>query len=223
MTGQPAGKIALILAAERLCAQYGLHGPTLKQIREAANQKNRSAIQYHFGDREQLLQAVFQNRMSRINPRRHAMLHGLRAQSTPPGLRAFVEVWVWPPAEEIGPDEDQNYYLQFIAKASRLRELIGRMTGPGMLTSGLIEAHREMRRLLSYLPAPIAEARLAHANEMCVHTLASIESDYRGERDKLTLQVETLIDMITASLEAPVSQTCLQALSDTTKPGQRRA
>ena len=61
------GRDAILLAAERLLAEYGMHGASLRQISEAAGQKNTSAIHYHFGSREQLIEAVFIHRMEGIH------------------------------------------------------------------------------------------------------------------------------------------------------------
>ena len=64
----------ILVAAEKMFADYGLHGASLRQISEAAGQKNTSAIQYHFGSRDRLVEAVFALRMAVINPRRQAAL-----------------------------------------------------------------------------------------------------------------------------------------------------
>ena len=54
---QRDGRRAILVAAERMFADYGLHGASLRQISEAAGQKNTSAIQYHFGNRDRLVEA----------------------------------------------------------------------------------------------------------------------------------------------------------------------
>ena len=61
------GRTAILITAERMFAIYGLHGASLRQISEEAGQKNTSAIQYHFGSRDKLIEAVFAMRMTRIN------------------------------------------------------------------------------------------------------------------------------------------------------------
>ncbi len=48
----------LIAAAERLMANHGIDGVDLREIHAAAGQRNRSAIAYHFGDREGLVVPV---------------------------------------------------------------------------------------------------------------------------------------------------------------------
>ena len=48
----------LIVAAERLFAEHGFDGVTLKQITAEAGQRNASALQYHFGSRVDLVRAI---------------------------------------------------------------------------------------------------------------------------------------------------------------------
>jgi len=48
----------IILAAEKLFAQFGIGNVSLRDIAAAAGQKNKIAVQYHFGDRENLLRQI---------------------------------------------------------------------------------------------------------------------------------------------------------------------
>lgn len=52
----------LIRAAERLMAEHGITAVGLQEIQRAADQRNRSAIAYHFGDRDGLVEAIQANR-----------------------------------------------------------------------------------------------------------------------------------------------------------------
>jgi len=58
-----APKVALILAAELLFARDGIEGASLREIAAQAGQRNHHAVQYHFGSRDTLVQAVFDYRM----------------------------------------------------------------------------------------------------------------------------------------------------------------
>src|SRR5271156_452588 len=67
----------LILAAERLFAEHGIDGVSLREINLAAGQKNASGLQYHFGKKANLLAAVFAHRVPGIEVRRKGMLDEL--------------------------------------------------------------------------------------------------------------------------------------------------
>jgi AcrR family transcriptional regulator len=53
-------KERLARVAERLFARQGLYQVTVREITEAAEQRNVSAVNYHFGSREGLLDAILQ-------------------------------------------------------------------------------------------------------------------------------------------------------------------
>lgn len=50
-----AAKRHLLLTAERLFAQRGCDGVSLREIAQEAGSRNNNAVQYHFGSREELL------------------------------------------------------------------------------------------------------------------------------------------------------------------------
>jgi AcrR family transcriptional regulator len=56
----PSTKEQIVLAAEGLFAERGIEGVSLRQIGAAAGNGNNSAVQYHFGTKERLVQAVFE-------------------------------------------------------------------------------------------------------------------------------------------------------------------
>ena len=71
----PATALQLLLAAERLFAEHGLAGISLRQISIEAGSSNNSAIQYHFGSKDDLLRAIFAYRLGDLMQRR-ALLQG---------------------------------------------------------------------------------------------------------------------------------------------------
>lgn len=198
------GRTAIILAAEALFAEYGLHGASFRQISEAAGQRNASAIQYHFGSRERLVDAVFRNRMQRTNDRRLSMLEQLDAAGRGNDARALASVWVWPLAEELRPRPEGNHYLRFLATVAREKKLAIEIA-PHELMTGLIRATERLRDLIAYLPDPVVQTRLLAAGEQCVNGLAIFEAEGLGGSRQFELTIETLIDMIAASIQAPMS------------------
>lgn len=202
------GRLALVLAAERLFAEFGVHGVSLRQIVEASGLRNASAVQYHFGSRDRLAEAVFEHRMSAINPRRQARLDAAAAAGRLDDMRALVSVWVWPLAEELAPRREGNYYVQFLAHATRDRRLAIELSRTD-LVAAWVETGRHMNRLLNFLPPVIAATRQIVAGRQCVNSLAAFEADGLGGDPDFALNIENLIDMITGGLLAPVSAATL--------------
>lgn len=56
-----ATRARLIASAEQLFAERGVASVSLNEITRAAQQKNRNAVHYHFGSKEALVQAIFEN------------------------------------------------------------------------------------------------------------------------------------------------------------------
>ncbi|MDZ7826474.1 MAG: helix-turn-helix domain-containing protein [Gammaproteobacteria bacterium] len=59
-------KAALIRAGERLFAEKGLAGVSVRDITEAAGARNQSALHYHFGCMEELIREIFAQRFREI-------------------------------------------------------------------------------------------------------------------------------------------------------------
>lgn len=55
-----SSQLDIIRAAERLFAEKGVDGATLLEIAQAAGQKNRSAVHYHFENRRGLIEAILE-------------------------------------------------------------------------------------------------------------------------------------------------------------------
>lgn len=105
----------LIVAAERLFAERGIEGVSLREINLAAKQRNTSAAHYHFGSKDALVDAIFEYRRSEIGRRRDEMLDALEAEGRTGDIRALAAALVTPLAPEIQHDEDGGHYLEFLA------------------------------------------------------------------------------------------------------------
>ena len=74
MSAHGATRQAIISAAERLFADHGIDGVSLREINRSAGQSNTGAVQYHFGDRHGLVLALIAKHRRTTEPRRHALL-----------------------------------------------------------------------------------------------------------------------------------------------------
>ena len=69
-----ATRARIISTAEQLFAEKGVASVSLNEITRAAGQKNRNAVHYHFGDKNSLLQAIFEKHWAPISAQRSAMI-----------------------------------------------------------------------------------------------------------------------------------------------------
>lgn len=74
------GRQALLSAALKAFAEFGMNGVSLRKITAQAGQLNQSAVRYHFGDKEGLVAAVLAEVMATLAPFQASSLAQLKAQ-----------------------------------------------------------------------------------------------------------------------------------------------
>ncbi|WP_425826258.1 TetR/AcrR family transcriptional regulator [Streptomyces fractus] len=210
-------KTHIILAAERLFAERGLDGASLRQISAAAGNGNNTAVQYHFGTKDRLVQAIFEYRLRDLNERREALVAELR----PHALRTWVQCHIVPVLEQ--GERAGSHYLTFVAKLHQH----GRSDVLGRLSPELLAPTRQFREevgaLLPHLPEPLRGHRLGHA---VVHAVqAGSEREQSRARDEQVLpfavHVGDLLDGLVGFLEAPVSAETRAALDAAEAPARQ--
>lgn len=105
-------KMALMQAAERLFAQRGLGGVSVRDITLAAGARNQSALHYHFGGMDELIREVFTHRYRSIEERRRSRLAEIDAQGAAGDLGKLMEAAVGPLFEAC-LEEDGRLYARF--------------------------------------------------------------------------------------------------------------
>ena len=105
--------LQLLLTAERLIAQNGVEGVSLRQIGIEAGSSNNSAIQYHFGSKDGLLAAVVAYRLQDLTHRRNM----LAARADPDDLRARLEAHLVPLLELA--ELPGSHYVSFVEQLQR--------------------------------------------------------------------------------------------------------
>jgi len=200
--GQHGGDIALILAAERLFACHGIEGVALRQINQAANQKNMSAAHYHFGSREGLVEAVLTHRLPALDARRRDLLS---RTGTRRDLRFFLEAFILSLAEELRPRPEGNHYIRFMQQYERYR---GTYDFARSLTPAGIAIYEGIEGLIAYLPEAVRRLRIGYLINMIHAVLAGVEERMgRGELafGDVALIASNCIDMLSAALTAPLA------------------
>lgn len=105
------GRDTILLVAERLIAERGLHGVSAREIVRTAGQRNNSAITYHFGSWDGLLESVWLEHIGSINEVRARMLDDID-HDVPDRLDRLVSAYVHPFVTEIAAHEP-SYWARF--------------------------------------------------------------------------------------------------------------
>jgi AcrR family transcriptional regulator len=89
-------KDRLLDAAERLFARDGVQGARIRDINELAGARNPSALHYHFGSRDAVVEAILIRYQTPIDMHAAAALDALEATGRQPTERQIVEAVVRP-------------------------------------------------------------------------------------------------------------------------------
>lgn len=194
-------KERLVRAGAALFAERGIDATLTRDIVKRAGQGNDSAITYHFGSRQGLLEAILRAGVERMETARSADLATLDGSD----LRAVVAAVIEPIAAELRTDEGRDFLRIVVQVAGRsgvrqgsLPVLIRNTALAGELT--LLETC--CRRTL---PEPLARERIASAISFLTAVLADRAArtppDHLLDHPTFTAN---LIEMVTAALSAPL-------------------
>jgi len=196
-------RIALIEHAERLFAERGIEGVSLRDVSAAAGQRNHSAAQYHFGDRQGLVAAVFQARMRIVGERRQERLDQLLADGRADDLAALVRAAIEPLVEVVA--ETDGWYGRFLA-----RTRWDTLAADVLVDLPEVSSYRAVvLRIVSLLDMPV-EIRRSRADQtltLVVGTIAGWEWARQLGRPRLDQHRLTgeLVSTSIAILEAPLT------------------
>lgn len=115
-TPTPGTKDRILDAAERLFADRGLAGTSLRAITAAAG-VNLAAVHYHFGSKEALVRALLARRIEPLNRERLRLLDECEAAARPPSLEAVLEAFVGPPLRGgLDPRGEGSSFMRFLGR-----------------------------------------------------------------------------------------------------------
>jgi AcrR family transcriptional regulator len=174
-------RLKLMAAAERLYAQRGLTNVSDRQIGETAGQRNKSAVAYHFTNRDELIMAILAHHAESTDRFRNAMLDALDPDE-PITLSARAALHVLPEIEHQIELGTPAWYAQF--RAQVLTEPVLRVR------STELHENTSSRRRLAGLGLPDlfddnSEIRIWHAaiaRQLVVHMTAELEEQLGSGR-----------------------------------------
>lgn len=195
-----ATALQLLLTAERLFAEHGFAGVSLRQIAVESGSSNNSAVHYHFGSKERLVEAIFDYRTPALLKRRDL----LKARLHPGDLRARLEVHLLPVLELAQSGEGS--YLSFLEQLERSptsRSLLR----PPQATSSQTEFVADITALLPDIDEPVRTMRIQQVQLLSLHAAAERERAVNAGEPGVSfgLFVSTLIDGCAGYLVSAVS------------------
>jgi len=208
---------ALLDAAERLFAEHGLRSASLRSITGEAG-TNLAAVNYHFGSKQGLVEAVFRRRLEPLNRERLERLADCERASGGPAVEGIARAFVAPVLGMLGDRQEGG---------AAFARLVGRsFSEPSEDTRRmLLSAFREvverfvaaLARALPDLPPETLFWRLHFMAGAMAHTaafgrLAYAISHGRCDPDDTGRMIDELTAFLTAGLAAPPA--CPSAAAD---------
>lgn len=124
-------------AAEELFMLHGFEGTSMRQLTTKAG-VNLAAVNYHFGSKDALIEAVFRRRLDPMNAARLAALEALEASGRPLAPDAIIRAFI---GESLRMIEDEKAggrnFIRLLGRtytepAKPIRILIGQLYAPAM-------------------------------------------------------------------------------------------
>jgi AcrR family transcriptional regulator len=203
-------KEQIMLAGERLIADHGVEGVSMRQIAAEVGSGNNSAVLYHFGSKEKLVKAIFEYRLPRLRERRATLI----AERHPSDLRGWLGCQVTAVFEQ--SEVAGSAYLSFIASLIQHGSDAFRHQ-PKRFLRAQSEYQDRMLALMHDVDEPLRSHRLAQVMTLIVQSAAARERA-RARRQRLlplALEIANMTDGAVAFLTAPVSADAHAALAAT--------
>jgi AcrR family transcriptional regulator len=162
-------RLELLITAERLFAQYGPDGASLRQIAAEAGYAGAAAIQYHFGSKDGVVKAILDYRQPAIDARRIELLDAAPT--------CTVEVVVEAMARPFLEPESCVEFVAFIARVFNNFEDYPDAYEMATQMPGWVRIRTALDTLLSDVPPDVRLLRISLATLLMLNAIA-----YRGAR-----------------------------------------
>jgi AcrR family transcriptional regulator len=203
-------------AAEELFMQHGFEGTSMRHLTSRAG-VNLAAVNYHFGSKQALIEAVFRRRLDPMNLERIAELERLEsANNLSP--EAIIRAFLLPSLRlvEDAKGGGRNFIRllgrTYSEPAKEIRALIGQMYAPAM------ERYKKaLERALPQMPADELVWRMHFMFGTLAYTLAATDTVQLiagckpEDRYDARLLEERLTAFLTAGLHAPIKTSIKKA------------
>jgi len=113
-TARPDRKAAILLAAERLFAQYGYHAVTIRQIAVEADVPL-ALVGYYYGQKHELFEAIFAHWSVTIDERLRALREAENSHTGEERLPHIIEAFV-APVLRLRASMEGEYYALLVAR-----------------------------------------------------------------------------------------------------------
>ena len=209
---------ALLEHGALLYARHGVGGVSTRSLHDAVGARNESALHYHFGSQQGLLEEILKVHLEAVERRRAVLAEELERTRASGDLRALVHALAQPMADDL-QDPVGRAHLRIVAQVSHPALAFER----AFSTAQQVEVDaaagtRVVGWLQAALPALPRSVLLERLVDLRGHLISSfglraqlIDDLPRGRVLEVDLFVENLLDALEAALSAAPSEATLAA------------
>ena len=199
-----------IASAQKLLAQRGVDAVSINELTAAAGQRNRNALQYHFGDRNGLLQAIIDYHAARVTTLRSGLLAKTETGEYRTESPTAAEALIRPLVDYIAQQPDGVYYIMIL---SQLAILDSPQLNPNSQARVNFQEDRQllsiMKDAMAHLTPSEARQRMFLATSLTFHGIADVcracGDTPAAMRDRAAMFAQ-LINAVNAILAAPATE-----------------
>jgi AcrR family transcriptional regulator len=204
----------ILAAAEELFARTGVATTSLRAITALAR-VNLAAVNYHFGSKDGLVEAVYRRRLEPLNRARLKNLEKLEAEAgkRPPSLEAVMEAFILP-VVKLGQDPAQGGPTVMRLLGQTHTEAAGyfRTYFAGEYREVLDRYEAVLARILPDLPGDQIKTRLAFLVGAMTYPIAERQllellTGAEIRREDIDAMMQQLVPFAVAGFEAPPART----------------
>lgn len=187
----------------RLFAERGVDGVTVREIAEAAGQKNHAAVGYHFGSKEALIRELVLDGAMLIDARRNAMLDELERKDRVT-VRGVCDALIRASVELDGSGLE-DCYNRFIVMLGMTHRDVLMAALEGRWNSGYQRCLDHLRRLMPQMSATRQSERLVFVGAYLGSVVAGREAALADDsREHPTWGSSEALDHLAATMAAIV-------------------
>ena len=219
------------MAAQRLFAQRGIDGVSVRDIVAEAGQRNNGSLNYYFRTKEALVLELIVEGGRLIDESRNEYLDRLEAEGGPRSPREVIEALVFPAVGLAEADSEEGTYIRFITMLEMnhrklFRELADKKSSKTW-NSGYRRCLKHLQRLMPNVPQALLNQRLVFLGLFLNASLSVREAALEQGKQPhhfwgQSYTLPNLIDALQAIIEQPPSAATTTALASAI-PATKRA
>ena len=195
-----SAKIRIIEAGEQLMAERGIDGPSLREIAEASGNRNTNAVQYHFGSKDGLLQAIFAHRVKQMDGPRRQMLAAAERNGKLDDPKTLLEALCLPHVDIVDAAGRHNYSTLLCNYIIRFRPvgILHAADHAGVHSPALKRIQHHLGEVVGWLPEALRIKRLELCSLMFFNmlSLSDAESVATTDPDLFSRYVDDTMNLV---------------------------